>query len=40
MNSLLEPVDSDVTIEQDNTSVIQREMNGWKSSSKKPKRLT
>ena len=31
-DSPLKPLESDVTIEQDNTSVIQLERNGWKSS--------
>ena len=35
VNFLLKPLGSDVTIEQDNTSAIQLEKNGWKSSSKR-----
>ena len=35
VNSPLKPLGSDVTIEQDNTSTIQLERNGWKSSSKR-----
>ena len=37
MNSLLKPLGSDITIEQDNTSVIQLERNERKSSSKRIK---
>ena len=37
INSPLKPLGSDVTIEQDNTSTIQLERNGWKSSSKRTK---
>ena len=39
MNSSLKPLRSDVTIEQDNTSAIQLERNGWKSSSKRTKHI-
>ena len=39
-NSPLKPLGSDVTIEQDNTSVTQLERNGWKSSSKRTKHIT
>ena len=39
MNSPLKPLGSDVTIEQDNTSAIQLERNGWKSSSKRTKHI-
>ena len=39
MSSLLKPLGSDVTIEQNNTSVIQLEKNGWKSSSKRTKHI-
>ena len=39
VNSLLKPLGSDVTIEQDNTSAIQLERNGWKSSSKRTKHI-
>ena len=39
MNSLLKPLGLDVTIEQDNTSVIQLEGKGWKSSSKRTKHI-
>ena len=39
VNSPLKPLGSDVTIEQDNTSVIQLEKNGWKSSSKRTKHI-
>ena len=35
VNSSLKPLGSEVTIEQDNTSAIQLERNGWKSSSKR-----
>ena len=35
VNSTLKPLGSDLTIEQDNTSAIQLERNGWKSSSKR-----
>ena len=34
VNSPLKPLGSDVTTEQDNTSAIQLERNGWKSSIK------
>ena len=37
MNSPLKLLGSNVTIEQDNTSVIQLERNGWKSNNKKTK---
>ena len=36
-NSPLKHLESDVTLEQDNTSVIQLERNRWKSSSKRTK---
>ena len=39
VNSPLKPLESDVTIEQDNTSAIQLERNGWKSSSKRTKHI-
>ena len=39
VNSLLKPLGSDITIEQDNTSKIQLERNGWKSSSKRTKHI-
>ena len=39
MNSPLKPLGSDVTIEQDTTSAIQLERNGWKSSSKRTKHI-
>ena len=39
MNSPLKPLKSDVIIEQDNTSAIQLERNGWKSSSKRTKHI-
>ena len=39
MNSPLKPLGSDVTIEQDNTSAIQLERNGLKSSSKRTKHI-
>ena len=39
MNSPLKPLGSDVTIEQDNTSAIQQERNGWISSSKRTKHI-
>ena len=39
VNSPLKPLGSDVTIEQDNTSAIQLERNGWKSSSKRTKHI-
>ena len=39
MDSPLKPLGSDVTIEQDNTSAIQLERNGWKSSSKRTKHI-
>ena len=39
LNSPLKPLGSDVTIEQDNTSAIQLERNGWKSSSKRTKHI-
>ena len=39
MNSPLTPLGSDVTIEQDNTSAIQLERNGWKSSIKRTKHI-
>ena len=38
-NSPLKPLGSDVTIEQDNTSAIQLETNGWKSSSNRTKHV-
>ena len=38
-NSPLEPLKSDVTIEQDNTSAIQLERNGWKSNNKRTKHI-
>ena len=38
-NSPLKPLGPDVTIEQDNTSAIQLERNGWKSSSKRTKHI-
>ena len=40
MDSPLKPLGSNVTIEQDNTSAIQQERNGWKSSSKRTKHIT
>ena len=39
LNSLLKPLGSDVTIEQDNTSAIQLERNRWKTSSKRTKHI-
>ena len=39
MNPSLKPLRSDVTIEQDNTSAIQLERNGQKSSSKRTKHI-
>ena len=39
MNSQLKPLGSDVTIEQDNTSAIQLERNGWKPNSKRSKHI-
>ena len=39
INYPLKPLGSDVTIEQDNISVIQLERNGWKSSSKRTKHI-
>ena len=39
MNSPLKPLGSDITIEQDNTSAIQLERNGLKSSSKRTKHI-
>ena len=36
VNFPLKPLGSNVTIEQDNTSTIQLEMNGWKLNSKEP----
>ena len=39
VNFPLKPLGSDVTIEQDNTSAIQLERNGWKSSSKRTKHI-
>ena len=39
MNSQLNPLGSDVTIEQDNTSAIQLERNGWRSSCKRTKHI-
>ena len=39
VNSPLKPLGSDVTIEQYNTSAIQLERNGWKSSSKRTKHI-
>ena len=38
-NYPLKLLGSDVTIEQDNTSIIQLERNGWKSSSKRTKHI-
>ena len=38
-NSPLKPLGSDITIEQDNTSAIQLERNGLKSSSKRTKHI-
>ena len=37
VNSPLKPLGSNVTIEQDNTSAIQLERNGWKLNSKRTK---
>ena len=37
LNSLSMPLRSNVTIKQDNTSAIQLERNGWKSSNKRTK---
>ena len=39
VNTKLKPLEFDVTIEQDNTSAIQLERNGWKSSSKRTKHI-
>ena len=39
MNSPLKPLESDITIAQDNTSEIQLERIGWKSSSKRTKHI-
>ena len=39
VNSPLKPLGSDLTIKQDNTSAIQLERNGWKSSSKRTKHI-
>ena len=39
VNYPLKPLGSDVSIKQDNTSTIQLERNGWKSSSKKTKHI-
>ena len=39
VNSPLKPLGSDVSIKQDNTSAIQLERNGWKSSSKRNKHI-
>ena len=39
INSPLKPLESDVTIQQDNTSAIELERNGWKSSSKRTKHI-
>ena len=39
INCPLKPLGSDVTIEQDNTSGIQLEINKWKSSSKRTKHI-
>ena len=39
-NSPLKPLGSDITIEQDNTSAIQLEIHGWKSSSKRTKHIS
>ena len=39
VNYPLKPLGSDVTTEQDNTSAIQLERNGWKSSSKRTKHI-
>ena len=39
INSPLKPLGSDLTIEQDNTSAIQLERNGWKSSNKRTKHI-
>ena len=36
-HSKLKPLGSDTTIKQDNTSGIQLEQNGWKSSSRRTK---
>ena len=38
-NSKLKPLGSDTIIEQDNTSAIQLEKNGWKSSSRRTKHI-
>ena len=38
-NYPLKPLGSDVTIEQDNTSAIEIEKNGWESSSKRTKHI-
>ena len=40
VNSPLKPLGSDVTIKQENTSTIQLEKNGWKSSSKRTKYIS
>ena len=40
VNSPLKPLGSNITIEQDNTSAIQLERNGWKSSSKSTKHIS
>ena len=39
VNSPLKPLGSDVTIQQDNTSAIQLERDGWKSSGKRTKHI-
>ena len=39
MNSLLKPLESDVTIEQDDTSALQLKRKGWESSSKRTKHI-
>ena len=39
VSSPLKPLGSNVTIEQDNTSAIKLERNGWKSSSKRTKHI-
>ena len=38
-SSILKPLGTDITIEQDNTSAIQLEKNGWGSSSKRTKHI-
>ena len=39
LHSILKPIGKETLIEQDNTSTIQLERNGWRSSSKRTKHI-